>query len=133
MVCMATGASRLAGATILAVKAGIRLDISSDFLVTIETECALLTAVEASMAVVAVLLVFCMRCNDLARHDQRFDLGSGRGDVCKVLSNQKSEQVSGIPNVRQPVSVDVNREYMNESGQHHQDADRQMENVPDGE
>lgn len=74
MVGMAAGADGTTGTTILAVKAGFCIDVTGDFFVTVEAQSALLAAFETLVAVGAVFLVLGMRLDNLARHDQCFDL-----------------------------------------------------------
>ena len=60
-----------------AVKTGDIADIKGDVFVAVEAQRTLLFTIECLMAGIAIRLVFGMPCNDLARHDQGFDLSIG--------------------------------------------------------
>lgn len=133
MVGMAIGARGLTGVTVFAVKPGARIDITGDLLVTVETQGALFAAFEPLMAVAAFFLVFRVRFDDLARHDQRFNLRSCGTGCSKCQSHHESEKVSAMPHWLRPLSVNVHREDVNECRQHHQDEYRQVQDVPQRE
>ena len=60
----------------LFLEAGRRIvDIARDIFMAVEAKRALLAAFESLMAGVTFLFVLSMALDDLARHDQRFDLG----------------------------------------------------------
>ncbi len=77
MVGMAGCAAGVARVSVQAVKSGSGGYIGGNVFVTIEAQCALLGAFEFRVAGIAVLFVLRMTFDDLAGHDQRFDLGIG--------------------------------------------------------
>ncbi len=75
VVRMAAGTAVLHGIREFAVKACRIVDIARDIFMAVEAKRALLAAFESLMAGVTFLFVLSMALDDLARHDQRFDLG----------------------------------------------------------
>ena len=131
MVGVTGGARSLAGPTILAVEAKLPIDVVRDLFVTVEAQCTLLAAFKPQVAVGAFLFVLGVRFDDLARHDQGFDLGARGAGKCKRQSHQESEEVSSMLHASRPALVHVHRENVNEGRQHHQDEDWQVQNVPE--
>jgi len=74
MVCVAVRAIIQPRILEQAVKTDDVADIKGNVLMAVQAQRALLFTIECFMARIAIRLVFGMRCNDLARHDQGFHL-----------------------------------------------------------
>lgn len=133
VVCMAFGADTSAGLTVFAMKSGFRFYVSGDLLMAIEAQCSLLAALESQMAVATIFLILGMCFDDLTRHDQSLDLCACGTGNSHCQSHQESEYVCAMPHASRPNSVNVDREDVNECRQHHQEEDRQVQDVPQGE
>ena len=130
---MAFGADTSAGLTVFAMKSGFRFYVSGDLLMAIEAQCSLLAAFESQMAVATIFLILGMCFDDLTRHDQSLDLCACGTGNSHCQSHQESEYVCAMPHASRPNSVNVDREDVNECRQHHQEEDRQVQDVPQGE
>ncbi len=119
---------------VLAMETELLGNVRCYFLMAIEAQLSLPGTLKRSVARVAILLVFRMGLDNFTRHDQRFELGIGGLCRCECEnhpdSNCEKARFHGRCVI---VSVHMHRENMNNCRQHHQEEDRQVEDVPECE